>query len=310
MALVADFWRTQQWEVDIIPTEAAGHATELAREASQAGRQMVIAAGGDGTLGEVTNGLAGSPTIMAPLPAGTANSFAQELLMPRPNFLNKHPLLKAVDTLAEGRVQGMDLGYTPGNGDGNGRYWLLWASVGADSYLVEKIEPRPKWSKRIGPTGYAIQSAFILPKAPPFQATVTIDDQVFTGEYLLILVSNARRYVGGMVDLSPDAQLDDGLFEIWLLEAGGVPRLAQYAVQAKWGDLSENEHVTKINGRSVTILAEPTMPCQTDGDRSGKTPLTVHVKPQALQLLVPSTAPTDMFRHPGIPLADWEPNSG
>lgn len=307
MALIADFWRTQDWQVTIKPTEAAGHATLLAREASEAEHGMVIAAGGDGTLGEVTNGLAGSPTIMAPLPAGTANSFAKELLMPRPSLLNKHRLLEAVDALAAGRVHGMDLGYTPDAVVGNGRYWLLWASVGADSYLVEQIEPRPKWSKRIGTLGYMLQGLSILPKAPTFQATVTVDEQTFTGDYLLVLISNARRYVGGYIDLSPDAQLDDGLVEVWLLEAGGVPRLAKYALQSKWGDLAENAHVTKLTGRSVTIASNPAMPCQTDGDRSGNTPLSVQVKPRALQLLVPSTAPLDMFSEPGVPLAEWQP---
>jgi diacylglycerol kinase (ATP) len=306
MALVADFWQAQGWEIVVIPTEAAGHATELAREASEAGHEMVIAAGGDGTLGEVTNGLAGSPTVMAPLPAGTANSFAKELLMPRPSVFNKHRLLDAVDTLAAGWVQGMDLGYTPAADRENGRYWLLWASVGADSYMVDQIEPRPKWSKRMGTMGYMLQGLSVLPKAPTFQATIAVDEQNFSGEYLLILVSNARRYVGGYIDLSPDAQLDDGLVEVWLLEAGGMPRLAKYAVQSKWGELADNAHVTKVNGRSITITTHPAMPCQTDGDRSGKTPLAVQVKPRALQLLVPSTAPPDMFCKTGMPLTEWK----
>lgn len=305
MALIADFWRTQAWQVAIKPTEAAGHATLLAREASEAGQEMVIAAGGDGTLGEVTNGLADSPTIMAPLPAGTANSFAKELRMPRPTLFNKHRLLDAVDALAAGRVQGMDLGYTPDAVGDNGRYWLLWASVGADSYLVQQIEPRPKWSKRLGTLGYMLQGLSILPQAPPFQATVTVDKQTFTGDYLLILISNARRYGGGYIEPSPEAQLDDGQMEVWLLEAGGVPRLAHYAWQSKWGGLADNPHVTKVNGRSISIHTHPTMPCQTDGDKSGNTPLSVQVKPRALQLLVPATAPTDLFCQPGVPLTQW-----
>lgn len=285
--------------MDVRPTEAAGHATALAREAAVAGREMVLAAGGDGTLGEVTNGLAGTPTIMAPLPTGTANSFARELLMPRPTLLQKHRLLDAVDALAAGRVQGMDLGYTPGVGGEDGRYWLLWAGVGADGYLVEQVEPRPKWSKRAGPLGYMVRGMFALPGVPSFQATVTVDEQQFSGEYLLILVSNARRYVGGMVELSPTARLDDGLFEVWLFEAGGTTRMAQYVMQAKWGGLVENEHVVKLNGRAITIHTEPPMPCQTDGEKSGKSPLTVAVKPRALQVLVPSTAPAGLFGRPG-----------
>jgi YegS/Rv2252/BmrU family lipid kinase len=281
--------------VEVRPTEAAGHATALAREAAAAGREMVLAAGGDGTLGEVTNGLAGSQTIMAPLPTGTANSFAKELLMPRPGLLQKHRLLDAVDALAAGKVQGMDLGYTPGVGGEDGRYWLLWAGVGADGYLVEQLEPRPKWSKLAGPLGYMVQGLFVLPQVPSFQATVTVDEQQFAGEYLLILVSNARRYVGGMVELSPDARLDDGLFEVWLFKAGGTARMAQYVVQAKWGGLAENEQVVRLHGRSITIHTEPPMPCQTDGEKSGRTPLPVVVKPRALRVLVPSTAPADLF---------------
>lgn len=307
MNLVADFWQAQGWDITIKPTEAAGHATELARQAAAAEIDMVLAAGGDGTLGEVTNGLAHSPTLMAPLPAGTANSFAKELLMPRPGVFYRQGqgLLDAVDALAAGRVQAMDLGYTPGV-KGNGRYWLLWAGVGADGYLVDQVEPRPKWSKRLGTVGYMLQGLFILPTIPSFQATVTVDDQEYTGEYLLILCSNARRYVGGMVELSAEARLDDGLIEVWLLPAGSTARLAQYAVQAKSGRLKANADVTKVTGSQVTIRTTPHMPCQTDGDKSGDTPLHIQVRPRALNLLVPSTAPADLFSLPGVPLAEWK----
>ncbi len=301
MNLVADFWQARGWDIVIKPTEAAGHATELAQAAAAAERHLVVAAGGDGTLGEVANGLAGSPTIMAPLPAGTANSFAKELRLPRPTLLNKHRLLAAVDALAAGRVQQMDLGYTPGAGE-NGRYWLLWAGVGADGYLVAQIEPRPKWSKRLGTAGYMLQGLFILPKTPVFQATICIDGQQFSGHYLLILCSNARRYVGGMVELSAEAQLDDGRFEIWLFENGSPIRLAQYAVQAKWGDLAAHSGVTRLSGSDVTIHTTPPMPSQTDGNKSVQTPLHIQIRPQALRLLVPNTAPPDLFQHRGVPL--------
>ena len=147
MALVADLWQAQGWQVDIQPTQAAGHATTLAKQAVATGSQIVIAAGGDGTLGEVANGLAETETILAPLPVGTANSFARELNMPLPGFWGRHQLLKAADMLLNGRIQPIDLGYTT-NSAGDGRYWLLWAGVGADGFLVENIEPRPKWSKK------------------------------------------------------------------------------------------------------------------------------------------------------------------
>ena len=97
---------------------------------------MVFAAGGDGTLNEVANGLAGSDTVLAPLPLGTANVLAKELGIPMRTFLNDAWLLQVSKLLVDGRVQRMDLGQCD-----DGRYWLLWASAGLDGFLIERIEP-------------------------------------------------------------------------------------------------------------------------------------------------------------------------
>lgn len=308
MELVADFWRVRGWDTIIQPTKSVGHATVLARQAAEAGHRLVLAAGGDGTLGEVTNGLAGTDVAMAPLPIGTANSFARELHMPLPGLFNPHRLLQATDALAAGRVQGMDLGFTVmgEKGEGNGRYWLLWAGVGADGFLVDQLEPRPKWTKRVGPLSYVIQGVPVMLRLPPMAAVVEVDGQTFGGDFLLILISNSRRYVGGMLTLSPQALLDDGLFEIWLLRGRGVGRMVNYLAQAKLDDLTRNKDVTKLTGRHITIHTTPPFPFQTDGDPAGTTPLSVEIRPCALHLLVPDTAPRDLFTQPGISLAEWE----
>ncbi len=75
---VIEFWRRRGWSVKLAPSEAPGHATELARQAAESGEQLVLAAGGDGTISQVANGLAGSETILAPLPVGTSNALARE----------------------------------------------------------------------------------------------------------------------------------------------------------------------------------------------------------------------------------------
>ena len=305
MELVADFWRVRGWDTIIRPTKAVGHATLLAEEAVAAGHRLVLAAGGDGTLGEVTNGLAGTGVAMAPLPIGTANSFARELHMPLPGLFNPHRLLQATDVLAAGRVQEMDLGFTV-TGKGQGRYWLLWSGVGADGFLVDQLEPRPKWTKRVGPLSYVLQGIPVMLRLPPMAAVVEVDGQRFQDDYLLILVSNSRRYVGGMLTLSPQALLDDGLFEVWLFPGRGVWRMAEYLAQAKLGDMTQNRHVTKLAGRQITIEATPPFPFQTDGEPAGTTPLSVEIRPRALHLLVPATAPADLFTQPGVSLAEWE----
>lgn len=296
---MADTWQARGWETTIQPTQAAGHAAKLARQAAVSGHELVFAIGGDGTLGEVANGLVDTETAMAPLPAGTANSFAKELQMALPNWLNRNKLLQTADSLANGRIHHMDLGYTYQPG-GNGRYWLLWAGTGADGYLVDQLEPRPKWSKLLGIFGYFIQGLSVAPRFPPMKATVTIDGVAFEDFFTLILVSNCRRYAGGELLLSPHAKLDDGLFEIWLFRGQGAGQVMRQLFQAKLGRLRD---ATMIHGRYITIHTHPIFPCQTDGDKAGHTPLRCEIKPRALRLLVPDTASPDLFDQPGETLA-------
>jgi diacylglycerol kinase (ATP) len=183
---------------------------------------------------------------------------------------------------------------------------MLWAGVGADGFLVDQLEPRPKWTKRIGPLSYVIQGLPVMLRLPPMGAVVTVDGQTFTDDYLLVLISNSRRYVGGMLTLSPQALLDDGLFEVWLFRGRGVWRIAHYLAQAKWADVRQNSNVTRLSARHITIHTTPPFPFQTDGDPVGVTPFSVEMRPGALHLLVPGTAPQDLFSQPGVPLAEWE----
>lgn len=299
--LVAESWRSRGWQVSVRPTQAAGHATELAAEAADDGQRLVLAAGGDGTLGEVANGLAGSETAMGPLPVGTANSFAQELHMPRPGLMGKEKLFQASDALAAGCVYRMDLGFTERN-QGPGRYWLLWAGTGADGYLVNQLEPRPKWSKKLGRVGYITQSLLLAPGLPRMHASVQVDGQTFEGEFLLVVVTNCRRYAGGELLLSPQARLDDGLFEVWMFRGRGMSHALRYFLQVKLQRHGADRDIIMVRGRKVTVETEPRMPCQTDGERAGSSPLCCEIRPGVLRLLVPDTAPADLFAQSGLDL--------
>lgn len=297
---VVDFWRARGWRVTLQPTQAPGHATELAKTAAASGCRMVIAAGGDGTLGEVANGLALTDTIMAPLPAGTANSFAKELGMPLPGLLPAQNLLAASQALANGRIQRMDLGFKEDR-EGNGRYWMLWSGTGADGYIVHRIEPRPKWSKWLGPLGYVLQGLIAAPAFPTVRATITVDDQIFKDEYILINMSNVRLY-GGEVLLNPNGRLDDGVFELWLFRGRGLARILRYIAETLLARHVTDPGVTVLQARQVTVETRPIIGCHTDGERSGFTPLRCRIVPGALRLLVPNTTPPDLFQHPGEPL--------
>lgn len=299
ITLVADYWRTYGWRVAIKPTQFAGHATILAQEAVTAGHQLVLAGGGDGTLCEVANGLVGTETVLGLLPLGTGNSLAKELGIPLPQRWNTHRLLQAAEVLAAGRVQRIDLGLRTDRAGGNGRYWVLWAGVGADGFLSHQMEPRPKWSKKLGVTGYALQGLAVAPQAPVFAAAVEVDGRTYEGNFVLIVVSNCRRYAGGELLLSPQAQMDDGLFEVWLFRGEHIARAFLYLPEIMLGRHLDDGDLTVINGRTITIHTDRPIPAQTDGDRAGHSPLTVSIQPRALRLLVPNTAPADLFSQPG-----------
>jgi YegS/Rv2252/BmrU family lipid kinase len=255
-------------------------------------------------LGEAVNGLAGSETVLGLLPMGTGNSLAKELLMPRPTRWDKHKLLQSSDALAAGRVQRIDLGLMINEVEGNGRYWALWAGVGADGFLVDQLEPRPKWSKSLGIVGYALQGLAVIPKMSFARAAVTIDGRRYEDDYVLALVSNCQRYAGGEVLLSPQAKLDDGLFEVWLFRGHSVLHILRHLLKVKFGRHLVSDDVVMVNGRTLTIHTDPAAPAQLDGERAGTSPLTCHIQPGALRLLVPDTAPPDLFSLPGEPLVE------
>lgn len=308
---VADFWRKRGWRVKMRPTEAPGHAIELARQAAEDGEHIVLAAGGDGTMGHVAGGLAGSETIMAPLPVGTANALGRELKLPRPQLLDPDAPLEASESLMAGRVHDIDLNHI--QSDSTSGHALLWTGIGADGFLVQQIEPRPTWSKRLGPIGYSIQMLSVLHRLPAMRAVLQVDDQTLEEDLLLILISSARLYAGGLIGLGSEAIMDDGQFEIWLFRADelatrlGPPRvglMARYLTEVQLNIQGWDSGVINLTGKRVVIETKPMMPCHTDGEWAGYTPLVCEIKPKALRLLVPQTAPASLFVSPGVPLAD------
>lgn len=296
---VAEFWREQGWEITLRPTERAEHAIELAREAADAGTGLVLAAGGDGTLNEVANGLAGSDTILGLLPAGTANSFAKELGMPQPSRFNLEWLQETSGNLLGGRVHRMDIGRCE-----DGRTWLLWAGTGVDGFVVDQVEPRTPLFKRLGPVGYFFKAVAALPEFPGMRATVTVDDQQVEGEFVLITAINCRMFAGGELLLNENGVLDDGNIEVWCFRGADWPEIMRYTIEVGLQAHEDDPNIEVLSGRSVTIETDPPMPYHLDGEPAGKTPVRCSIDAGALRLLVPDTAPDGLFQGKGQALSE------
>lgn len=297
---IAARWRADGWNLALHPTAGPGDAARLARQAADGGCAVVLAAGGDGTLREVAAGLAGSDTALGLLPTGTGNSFAKEMGLLRPNRLRPQRWLAAAETLLDGRVHPVDVGQT-----GAGHVWLQWAGVGADSYVVAQMEPRPPQRKRWGRWGYAAECFYHVRSMPRWTTHVTIDDQTISGRYITVIVANCRWFGGGEFLLSRDARLDDGVFEVWLVAGSSQLAVYRYLIALRLGWHRHDPHVRCLHGRRIVIATEPTMPVHLDGDPLGETQLTITLRPRALALLAPPGAPDDLFQSAGVPLRAW-----
>lgn len=289
---VAQLWQKKGWHITLCPTQRPNHATELARQAAESGQALVLAAGGDGTINEVANGLVFSETVLAPLPVGTANCLARELNLPLPNRLQPYRLVEASQALLRGNLQKMDVG------ECSGRYWLLWLGVGLDAFVIQNIEPRPKWFKQFGRAGYAAKSLFYMPQFTGMKTRLTIDGRVIEDDLLWINVSNGRFYGGGEIILNPAGVLNDGLFEIWLFKRGVWPagQMARYVAEVTLGQHIHDDAVTLLTGRSLTIHTTPAVPFHADAEPIGETPITCTLHPQALHILVPPETPAGLFQ--------------
>src|SRR5947209_17593376 len=133
------FLRNQGWKAELWYTQSAGNGEQLARKAVKQQVNLVIAAGGDGTINEIIQGLAGSETALGVLPSGTVNVWAREMGIPLDGT-------RARDILVHGQTRRVDLGCV------NGRYFLMMVGIGLDGTITEAVEK--KHLKRLGILGY------------------------------------------------------------------------------------------------------------------------------------------------------------
>jgi YegS/Rv2252/BmrU family lipid kinase len=267
------------WEIELQTTAAAGHATELAREAAMQGLDAVLACGGDGTVREVAEGVAHTSTALGVLPAGTANVWAHEAHIPL-------RLGAALALATRARRLRVDTGLA------NGRRFLLMSSTGLDAAAVRDMEGSR--AKRVfGRAAYAVAGVRhgLLDRGR--QARIEVDGVAIERDALMVVAGNTRVF-GAIARLTAQARMNDGLLDVCVLSStprDGVRWRAETAWGAMRGLLPEAAvlgapGVDYLRGARVTIEAETPLPVQADGEFIGETPLHVEVDPASLWVLV------------------------
>lgn len=252
-------------------TAAAGDAGALAREAVRKGYRVVVAAGGDGTINEVVNGLAGSDVALGILPVGTMNVFATELGIPS-------NLQKAWNVIGAGHIRRIDLARA------NEQYFVQLAGVGLDAQVVQATSANFK--KNFGPLSYVISAAQIAARKPP-RLLVESAERSVVGSF--VLIGNGRFY-GGPITLFKEARIDDGRLDVLVFKNLGYLDIARYLGGVIMGTHTELGDVEYFQTRKAAVRSEQAVPIEVDGEIAGVLPATFRISSRKLRVVVPAPA--------------------
>src|ERR1035437_802789 len=262
--------------VTVAPTERAGDARLLAARAVQEGFRIIVAAGGDGTINEVVNGIGTSDAALGVLPLGTVNVFAHELRIPR-------RIEAAWQVIQTGETRTIDLARAEAGAAA--RYFVQLAGVGFDAQAVRTASWELK--KRIGPLSY-VWAGLKTISSKPVDVEGSTNGSGLCGRGVAVLVGNGRFY-GGPFSLFPKARLDDGLLDICVFEKCGYLDVLRYGQGILRGAHLGLRGVQYFQTEQLICSAAKATAFQLDGEDAGDVPVTFSVVPRALRVVVPKS---------------------
>jgi diacylglycerol kinase (ATP) len=260
--------------VELKLTTRPHEATEIAARTARNGSSDVFVAGGDGTINEVIQGLAGTKARLGIIPRGTANVLARELGLP----LDEQ---EAAAVAARGKSRRIHLGLAIDEINNVQRHFALMAGLGLDASIVRHVRPRLK--KRIGKGAFWISGLSHLASWSPHPFNLEIDGRKYTATFAAI--GKAPRY-GGDLAITPGARLDEPEFEVCMIQTSNrfrYLRLLSHAMRA--GMPRDNPAVTFVKTNRVKAYGDA--PVQIDGELIGSLPMRFEIAPHSLEVIVP-----------------------
>jgi diacylglycerol kinase (ATP) len=262
------------YETSCHATVCEGDATEAARTAVQRKYDLVVAAGGDGTLNEVVNGLAEQEyrPRLGIVPMGTTNDFARALHIPR-------DIGAAVDVIIKGDTIPVDIGRM--NGD---RYFINIAGGGRITELTYEVPSKLKTV--IGQLAYYLKGIEMLPSIKATDLTIEFDGKLFEGEAMLFLIGLTNS-VGGFEKLAPDASINDGMFSLLILKKTNLAEFIRIASLAVRGDHIKDPNVIYTQANRIKVHSKEKVQLNIDGEFGGLLPVEFENLYRHLEVFVP-----------------------
>jgi YegS/Rv2252/BmrU family lipid kinase len=270
------------WRMDSAETQSGAHTIQLAQQAAAEKKDAVFAIGGDGTIGNVVNGLIDSDTALGVLPAGTANVWSIELGLQPFAWTRPWALRKNAAILANAPCYAVDVGTC------NQVNFMMWAGIGLDAMTIHSLEPRFRLEKFFAMPEYAARTIWNAAQWSGIRLRLWADDQEVEGHYLLAVATNIRHYMGGLSNLSPDAYLDDGLLDLWLLIGSNLGDALRHAYDLWRGNHVRSDAALRITFHNLRVEAESPFWVQSDGEPRGSTQKAeISTRTRALKMLMP-----------------------
>ncbi len=270
------------WSADAAETQSGAHTVELAKQAAMEKKDAVFAVGGDGTIGNIVNGLIDSETALGVLPAGTANVWSAELGLRAFSWAQPWVLRKNVSILAKSPRRAVDVGVC------NEVSFMMWAGIGLDAMTIHALEPRIRLEKFFSFPEFTAQTLMKAAQYSGVKLRLWADDHEVEGQYIVAVATNIRHYLGGFSKLSPEACLDDGLLDMWLFSGKNLGDALRHAYEMMTGKHITSDAARKISFNSLRIEGESPFLIQTDGEPRGSAQrVEINIKSGALKLLMP-----------------------
>jgi diacylglycerol kinase (ATP) len=249
-------------------TESAGEARALAKGAVRDAYQLVVAAGGDGTIGTVATELLGSQTALGILPLGSVMNVARSLGLPR-------ELDAAAEVLASGVVRAMDVGHA---GD---RVFFEAASVGMNAAMFKEAQrfDRGDWTS-------ILRTVWVAIRYRPARMEIRLDDRILRTRALMVVIANGP-FTGLALTVAPRARLDDGRFDVVVFRRFSKVRLLRHLAGIAFGRVQPTPPETDVHrSERVAIRSAHPLPARADSHDLGTTPVELRVDRAALRVVV------------------------
>src|SRR5437867_5337359 len=253
----------------VCATTRTGEAELMARHGVKEGFEKIVAAGGDGTINEVVNGLAGTTATLGLLPIGTMNVFATELGLP------VHDLEFCWSIIKGDSTRSVDLPKA------NQKFFVQLAGVGLDAQVVKETSSQLK--RNFGPLSYLISAAQIAARQPPKLFIQSEDASIDEGSF--VLVGNGRLY-GGRFPFFKHAVIDDGLLDVIVFKRLGYLEIIKYLQDVIFSSDIRVPEIEYFQPSRLRVESDQSVPVEVDGELVGNCPVEFSLHERSHRLLV------------------------